>query len=133
MLVSSGTGFAPIWAVAYAALRENIDRRIAIVAGARTAESLFMTSALERTAHLRNVLAIPAVEQPPSRLPGVRIGHPSEHIPALTASDIVYAAGSPRMVDSVAEVAEASGVGAVAALGGACLRRSRPQALLGIP
>ena len=47
ILVATNTGFAPIWSIAVAALRENPDRKMMIIAGGRTIESLYMGPALE--------------------------------------------------------------------------------------
>ncbi len=38
ILVATNTGFAPIWSIAVAALRENPERRMMIIAGGRTIE-----------------------------------------------------------------------------------------------
>ena len=46
ILVATNTGFAPIWSIAVAALRENPKRRMMIIAGGRTIESLYMGPAL---------------------------------------------------------------------------------------
>ena len=42
ILVATNTGFAPIWSIAVAALRENPERLMMIIAGGRTIESLYM-------------------------------------------------------------------------------------------
>jgi len=39
VLIASGTGFAPIWSIAVAAIREHQDRHIVMVVGARTERS----------------------------------------------------------------------------------------------
>jgi hypothetical protein len=50
ILASSGTGFAPIWSIACAALRENPYRQIFVIAGVRTDDPIYMSAALERLA-----------------------------------------------------------------------------------
>jgi ferredoxin len=50
ILVATHTGFAPIWSIAIAALRENPDRDMMIIAGGRTLESLYMWPAHARLA-----------------------------------------------------------------------------------
>src|SRR5215470_12736255 len=55
VLVSSGTGFAPIWSIACAALRENPRRPIVLIAGVRTDDPVYMAAALERVARFANV------------------------------------------------------------------------------
>ncbi len=102
ILAGSGTGFAPIWAIACMALREDRHRPIVMIAGARRLSALYMKAALAQLVRLPNVTVIPAIEEGPSPYPSVRIGRIEAHIPPLNASDIVYACGSPRMVDAVA-------------------------------
>jgi 3-phenylpropionate/trans-cinnamate dioxygenase ferredoxin reductase subunit len=108
ILVGSGVGFAPIWAVACMALRENRNRPIILIAGARRADALYMKPALGRVSRLPNVKIIPAIEEGPSPHPMVRIGKLEAHIPDLHPNDIVYACGSPRMVTAVAGLAQAA-------------------------
>ena len=55
VLVAGGTGFAPIWSIADAAMRENSAREIALLVGTRTIESLYMIPALWRLASCPNV------------------------------------------------------------------------------
>ena len=50
ILVATNTGFAPIWSIAVAALRENPERTMIIVAGGRNIESLYMVPALVQLA-----------------------------------------------------------------------------------
>jgi 3-phenylpropionate/trans-cinnamate dioxygenase ferredoxin reductase subunit len=107
VLVAGGTGFAPIWAVADAALRENPARPVVLIAGVRNLKSFYMWPALHRVAHLPNVSVIATAEQDQPSHPVVRKGRPNDHLPELTAHDIVYTAGAPDMVDSVAKTAEA--------------------------
>jgi 3-phenylpropionate/trans-cinnamate dioxygenase ferredoxin reductase subunit len=109
ILAGSGTGFAPIWAIACMALREYRDRPIVMIAGARRLSALYMTPALAQLARLPNVTVIPAIEEGPSPTPAVRIGRIEAHLPPLDASDIVYACGSPRMVDAVAGFVQGAG------------------------
>jgi len=103
ILAGSGTGFAPIWAIACMALRENRDRPIVVIAGARRLPALYMTPILALIARLPNVTVIPTIEEGPSPHPSVRLGRIEAHMPPLTATDIVYACGSPRMVEALAE------------------------------
>ena len=109
ILAGSGTGFAPIWAIACMALREHRDRPIVMIAGARRLSALYMTPALALLARLPNVTIIPTIEEGPSPTPAVRIGRIEAYIPPLKASDIVYACGSPRMVNAVAGCVESAG------------------------
>jgi CDP-4-dehydro-6-deoxyglucose reductase, E3 len=109
ILAGSGTGFAPIWALACTALRENRDRPIVVIAGARKLSALYMTPALALLARLPNVTVIPVIEEAPSPFPSLKIGRIEAHLPPLDASDIVYACGSPRMVDALAGFVEEAG------------------------
>jgi CDP-4-dehydro-6-deoxyglucose reductase len=108
VLVAGGTGFAPMWAVADAALRENPARQLVLIAGVRNLKSFYMWSALGRVANLPNVSVIAAAEADQPAHPAVCKGRPNDHLPELTRHDIVYAAGAPEMVDSVAKAAEAA-------------------------
>jgi CDP-4-dehydro-6-deoxyglucose reductase, E3 len=109
ILAGSGTGFAPVWAIACMALRENRNRPIVMIAGARRLPALYMTPALARIARLPNVTVIPAIEEGPSPHPSVRIGRIEAHIPPLDTTDIVYACGSPRMVEALGGYVESAG------------------------
>jgi 3-phenylpropionate/trans-cinnamate dioxygenase ferredoxin reductase subunit len=53
VLVASSTGFAPIWSIAVAAIREHRRRHIVMVVGARTIDSLYMINALCALARCR--------------------------------------------------------------------------------
>ena len=109
VLAGSGTGFAPTWAIACMALRENRDRPIVIIAGARRLPGLYMRRMLGLVARLPNVTVIPTIEEGPSPYPSLRIGRIEDHLPRLAASDIVYACGSPRMVSALAGRVESAG------------------------
>ena len=101
ILVATNTGFAPIWSIAVAALRENPQRRIIVVAGGRTIESLYMGPALVRLARFPNVRVIPFCSRPQTVTTAVKLGRPTDFIRWLHASDVVYACGAPEMVDAV--------------------------------
>ena len=108
VLVAGGTGFAPIWSIATAALTENPLREIVLIAGVKSLTSCYMVSALDHAIMFPNVEVIIGCEQPHPAIPELQLGPPSDHLPALRPSDIVYAAGAPKMVSTVA--AEASAV-----------------------
>lgn len=109
VLVASGTGFAPIWSIADAAVRENPRREIALLVGARTIESLYMIPALWRLASCPNVTIVPVTSKSQAASPVVRTGSPVDYLPSLRGDDIVYVAGAPAMVEAVGEIAKASG------------------------
>lgn len=109
VLVAGGTGFAPIWSIADAALRENPRRTIWITGGVRRAPSLYMLPALELAGRFPNVTSIATVEKPEAWLAHIHAGTPDQHIPPLTSDDTVYAAGGPDMVNRLAAAAKEAG------------------------
>jgi NAD(P)H-flavin reductase/ferredoxin len=109
VLVASGTGFAPMWSVAVAAIMERPQRELVFVVAARNIRSLYMHAALCRLALFPNVTIIPLVSEPQNVSRAVREGRPTEHLPQLSPDDVVYAAGAPAMTDSVARIAKAAG------------------------
>ncbi|WP_072394058.1 2Fe-2S iron-sulfur cluster binding domain-containing protein [Hyphomicrobium sp. CS1GBMeth3] len=110
VLVATNTGFAPIWSIAVAALRENPDRNIMIIAGGRTLESLYMGPALVRLASFPNVLVVPVCSTPQTRFTAVHPGRPTDYLPRLHETDVLYACGAPGMVESVKSIAARNGV-----------------------
>lgn len=109
VLAASGTGFAPIYAVAEAALREDFNRHIVMVAGARRLQSLYMPAALGWMSTAPNVTVIATADEAQSLSRVVRTGTPADHLPPLSAHDVVYAAGGPRIVKAVSKVAVEAG------------------------
>jgi NAD(P)H-flavin reductase/ferredoxin len=105
ILVATSTGFAPIWSVAVAALRENPKRRMMIIAGGRTIESLYMGPALARLTSFPNVLVMPVCSTPQTLTPKVKLGRPTDYLPRLLPTDVLYACGAPAMVDSIKSIA----------------------------
>ncbi len=109
ILVSTGTGFAPIWAIASAALHENPERKIMVVAGARKIDDLYMVPVLGLLARFPNVRVIPVCSTPQTKSKSVRLGRPTDVLPRLHPSDIIYACGAPPMVDAIREIAARTG------------------------
>jgi len=105
ILVATNTGFAPIWSVAVAALRENHKRRMMIIAGGRTIGSLYMGPALAQLASFPNVLVVPTCSTPQTLPQAVRLGRPTDYLPRLLPTDVLYACGAPGMVDSIKSIA----------------------------
>jgi NAD(P)H-flavin reductase/ferredoxin len=105
ILVATHTGFAPIWSIAVAALRENPERDMMIIAGGRTLESLYMWPALARLATFPNVHVVPVCSTPQTLINAVQLGRPTDHLPPLLPSDVLYACGAPGMVDAIKEIA----------------------------
>jgi NAD(P)H-flavin reductase/ferredoxin len=109
VLISSGTGFAPIWAIAQAAIREKPKRELVAVTGARDMDSLYMIPALCRLAQFPQVTIVPTVQEYQNITAAVRFGEPTDFIPSLSPNDIVYTAGGPRLVQAVTRAAQANG------------------------
>lgn len=109
VLVASGTGFAPMWSVAAAAIMEQPQREMVFVVAARSIRSLYMHAALCRLALFPNVKLIPIVSEPQKISHAVRSGRPTDHLPQLTSDDVVYTAGAPVMTEAVAGIAKAAG------------------------
>ncbi len=108
-LVATNTGFAPIWSVAAAALRENPERPMLIIAGGRTIDALYMGPALVRLARFPNVHVVAACSTPQNFTDAVKLGRPTDFLPHLLPSDIVYACGAPSMVEAVKSIAASYG------------------------
>ena len=104
-LVATSTGFAPIWSIAVAALRENPERRMMIIAGGRTIESLYMGPALAQLARFPNVRIMPVCSTPQTVTAAVKLGRPTDYLPRLLPTDVLYACGAPAMVDSIKSIA----------------------------
>ncbi len=110
VLISSGTGFAPIWGIACAALKENPEREILLLTGVGSADPVYMAAGLERLASFPNVELIVTTGRRPRLSEFVREGYPTDHLPSFHASDIVYACGSARMLEKLSPILAASGV-----------------------
>jgi NAD(P)H-flavin reductase len=109
VLVASGTGFAPMWATAVAAITERPQRELTFVVATRKLQSFYMHSALCRLARFPNVTILPVVSEPQSISSAIRSGRPTDYLPALSPADIVYTAGAPAMTEAVAQIAKAAG------------------------
>lgn len=105
VLVATNTGFAPIWSVAVAALRENPQRRMMVIAGGRSTESLYMLPALGQLARFPNVLAVAVCSGPQITSGAVKPGRPTDYLPRLLPADVLYACGAPQMVDAIRSIA----------------------------
>jgi 3-phenylpropionate/trans-cinnamate dioxygenase ferredoxin reductase subunit len=109
VLVASGTGFAPMWSVAEAAITERPQRELVFIVAARNVRSFYALGALTHLAQFPNVRIIPIVSEPQSISPVFRSGRPTDHLPALRPSDTLYAGGAPAMTEAVARLAKAAG------------------------
>jgi len=109
VLVSSGTGFAPMWSIAVAAITERPQRELIFVVATRKLQSFYMHAALCRLALFPNVAIVPIVSEPQSVSLAFRNGQPSDYLPNLSPNDVVYASGAPAMTEHVARIAKAAG------------------------
>jgi NAD(P)H-flavin reductase len=109
LLVSGGTGFAPMWSIATAAITERPERELIFVVAARDLPSFYMDRALCRLALFPHVTIVPVVTEPQAISRAFRGGLPTEHLPNLSPNDIVYTSGAPGLTDHVARVAKAAG------------------------
>jgi 3-phenylpropionate/trans-cinnamate dioxygenase ferredoxin reductase subunit len=109
ILVATNTGFAPIWSIAAAALRENPERMMMVIAGGRTMQSLYMLPALARLARFPNVLVVPVCSTPQTLNNAVSLGRPTDYLPQLLPNDVVYACGAPEMVDAIKAITARTG------------------------
>jgi NAD(P)H-flavin reductase/ferredoxin len=108
VLISGGTGFAPIWAIAEAAIKEKPGRELILIAGARELSSLYMIPALCRLALFPRVTIIATVSSQQNVTPAIRHGSPANYLPPLSSRDVVYVAGAPALVEAVGQIARAS-------------------------
>lgn len=109
VLVATNTGFAPIWSIAAAALRENPQRSIFIVVGSRRLESLYMAPALADLARFPNVGIVPVCSSLQRRSVFVLPGRPTDYLPQLVPTDVVYACGAVEMVDAIRMITAKAG------------------------
>lgn len=109
VLVAGGTGFAPVWSIAVAAIMERPERELTFIVGARELRSLYSHAALCRLARFPNVTIIPVVSEPQSDFPAIRGGLPTDYLPPLSPNHVVYTSGAPAMTESVGRIARAAG------------------------
>ena len=88
VLVASGTGFAPMWSVAVAAIMEQPQREMVFIVQARSIRSLYMHAALCRLALFPNVRLIPMVSEPQQISHAIQSGRPTDHLPKLSPDDV---------------------------------------------
>jgi 3-phenylpropionate/trans-cinnamate dioxygenase ferredoxin reductase subunit len=109
ILVATSTGFAPIWSIAVAALRENPQRMMTIIVGGSSVDSLYMGPALAQLAPFPNVLVVPVCSSLRTVSKGVKPGRPTDYLPRLLPTDMLYVCGAPAMVNSVKSIAAGFG------------------------
>jgi NAD(P)H-flavin reductase/ferredoxin len=99
VLISGGTGWAPIWSLARAARIQQRSREIFVIAGSRDMDNLYMRPALDWLIDdgVREVIATSEFNAAGSVLPG----RPSHYLPLLGFEDTVYVAGPAGLVEAV--------------------------------
>jgi NAD(P)H-flavin reductase/ferredoxin len=110
VLIANGTGFAPIWSIAFAALCEMPDRPMVVIVAARDRRSLYMAPALLRLATFPKVRVVPILSRHEGQESLFPVGNPIDFVPQLQSTDAVYAAGSPAMVAAVETLARQAAV-----------------------
>ncbi len=108
VMVSSGTGFAPLWAMAVAARLGQPWRELCVIASARDPHNLYMRSAIDWLVR-QGVQALTLCASGASPLPPARHGRAASFLPRLTPQDNVYACGAPDMVAAIKARAQAAG------------------------
>lgn len=99
VLVSGGTGWAPIWSIAAFARRTQRRRDLMVIAGARDPSSLYMRRSLEwlEDDGVREIIATTQIGAIRPLFPG----RPTHYLPLFGLEDTVYVAGPSGLVDSV--------------------------------
>jgi NAD(P)H-flavin reductase/ferredoxin len=109
VLIAGGTGFAPIWAIAVAALKESPNREIVVIVGVHSINDLYMSPALCWLARYPQVKVIPVTDVTQTITPVIHTGRPTDYVPPLNDQDVVYACGVPPMVSASQRLAAAAG------------------------
>jgi len=107
ILISGGTGWAPIWTLAHAARQTQRNRELYIVAGSRDANSNYMRPALnwlidDGVREIVNTVEVGAVSP-------LRSGRPSHYVPLLGMEDTVYVAGPVGLIEAIQQKAQIGG------------------------
>ena len=76
-----------------------------IIAGGHTIGSLYMGPALGRLGRFPNVLVVPVCSTPQTLSKAVKPGRPTDYLPSLLPTDVLYACGAPGMVASIKTIA----------------------------
>ncbi len=105
VMVSSGTGWAPIWSVARAAVKEHGVSDFQVIAGAGDGANLYMGKSLNwlREHGVENIVTTCGTNQ---RAGDVN-GRPYQYLPLLGVQSTVYVAGSMGVVAEIESHARA--------------------------
>ena len=107
ILISAGTGWAPIWAIARASRYREPSREMIVIAGARDPRNLYMAEALAWLA--KTGVAKAVATSSGGKAADILSGRPTDHLPELRPDDTVHVAGAPEMVAAVQALCEDAG------------------------
>jgi len=108
VLVSSTTGFAPLWSIAIAARLGQPHRPLHVIASARDPRDLYMRPALEWLAK-HGVEDITLAASAAAPMPPARHGRALAFLPRLGPADTIHAFGAAAMVDQLRQIAAQTG------------------------
>lgn len=108
VLISTGTGFAPVWSIAVAARLGQPHRPVCVIASTRDPRNLYMRPAVDWLVK-QGVTDIILTASGANPLPPARHGRALTFLPPLNPTDTVYACGAPEMVNEVKRLALAVG------------------------
>jgi 3-phenylpropionate/trans-cinnamate dioxygenase ferredoxin reductase subunit len=80
-----------------------------IIVGGRTLDSLYMGPALGQLARFPNVMIVPVCSRSQSLPPAIMRGRPTDVLPVMHPSDVIYACGAAAMIESVKAAASRAG------------------------
>jgi len=106
ILVAGGTGFAPLWPIAVTARRDNPDRTIVLIWGARRYSAIYMRDVIERLSSSGIETIVTATNESDA---SIRSGRPTDHLPVLRPDDTIHVAGPHSLVENVSSLANLSG------------------------
>jgi len=106
-LISTGTGFAPIWSIAVASVLGQPTRPILVIASARFRKYLYMNRGLEWLEQRGIPIILTAADGDGH---SVRRERPSTLLDPISGRGVVYAAGAPSEVERIRLLAARSGV-----------------------
>jgi len=106
VLTSTGTGFAPIWSIAVAAVLGQPGRDVRLIVGSRTRDGLYMRDAV-RWLQSRDIpITLTASDGDDDTVLSAR---PYEVLGDLTPDHVIYSAGAPSHVEATRDVARQAG------------------------
>lgn len=120
VLASTGTGFAPNFAIAIAARMGQPWRKVTLVAGTRYRRDLYMEAALDVLQEKGAKVILTASDGDEEKVLRLR---PQALLPPLDSTDVVHAAGSPSMIAAV----EAQALAANAEFHADCFTAAPPE------